>query len=159
MHGTLVATTWSVSVLQSAVLGSLTAAFTGLTIKLDSICLGHQLHLAQVVTQLYRPQLLIPHHWCDLTAGCWSPLVVSLFQVSPAHAGWLGAGAGSGSDSVPAHAGARARQGADAWRALEALLRITGSELQDVVLSDQHSPETYYTVVRASVVVGEGRKW
>lgn len=69
-----------------------------------------------------------------------------------AHAGWLGAGAGSGSDAVVANAEARAQQGADVWRALEALLRVTGSELQDVVLSDDHDPETYYTVVRLSVI-------
>ncbi len=68
------------------------------------------------------------------------------------HAGWLGAGASS-KDAASANAKGQSQAARDTWRALEALLRLTAS---DVILGDiplllsGRNPETYYSMVRSN---------
>jgi len=65
-------------------------------------------------------------------------------------AGGLSAGP-SGSDAASAVAGAQSQAARDTWRALEALLRLTASDVNlgyDHVLEGRSNPETFYTMVR-----------
>jgi len=73
-------------------------------------------------------------------------------RVTRLHAGWLGADV-SGSEAASADARAQSQAAKDIWRALEALLRVVGSEdsLRDEYLSPETFPETFYTLVRIFV--------
>ena len=83
----------------------------------------------------------------SLRIDAWPPSDRAVYHGSCA--GWLGAGA-LGVDAASADAGAQSQAAKDTWRAVEALLRLTGGEvtLRDSRFLPEYYPETYYTKVR-----------